>query len=125
MLKGRFESIKNASAGMFWAFRTQPNFKIHLALSLISILGGVFFKISYLEFLVIIIFISIGLVIEMLNTAIEKTNDAIDKSWRRDIKLAKDLSAGAMLIFSIMAFITACIIFLPRILSFFIFDLQL
>ncbi len=105
---------------MFWAFRTQPNFKIHLVLSLASILGGFFFKITYLEFLVIIVFISIGLVIEMLNTAIEKTNDAIDKAWREDIKLAKDLSAGAMLIFSIMAFITACIIFLPRIYKFFL-----
>ncbi len=109
------KSFENAFAGFFWAVKTQPNFKIHFSLALTSLLGGILFKISYEEFLIILTFIFIGLVVEMLNTAIEKTNDAIDKTWRDDIKLAKDLSAGAMLVFSFGALLAAIIIFGPRI----------
>ena len=108
-------SFENAFRGVFWAIKTQPNFKIHFSLAFLSILGGFVLKISYGEFLIILTFIFVGLMIEMLNTAIEKTNDAIDKAWREDIKLAKDLSAGAMLVFSFGAFLTAIIIFGPRI----------
>lgn len=112
------KAFSNAFAGLKWAVKTQPNFKIHFTLAFLSLAGGVFFRISYEEFLIILVFIFVGLVIEMLNTAIEKTNDAIDTSWREDIKLAKDLSAGAMLVFSIGAFLVALIIFGPRIYKF-------
>ncbi len=117
--KGYLQSFKNAFYGLVWAVRTQTNFKVHFSLAFLSILGGIVLKISYFEFLIILVFIFIGLMIEMLNTAIEKTNDAIDKRWREDIKLAKDLSAGAMLVFSMGAFLVACIIFLPRIYKLF------
>jgi len=109
------KSFENAFSGFSWAVKTQPNFKFHFFLAIVSLLGGIILKISYEEFLIILVFIFIGLVIEMLNTAIEKTNDAIDTSWREDIKLAKDLSAGAMLVFSFGAFLTAIIIFGPKI----------
>ncbi len=61
--------------------------------------------------------ISVGLTIETINTAIEQTTDAIDLKWREDIRLAKDLSAAAMLIFAIGALVVAGIIFIPKIFS--------
>ncbi|GIW62992.1 MAG: hypothetical protein KatS3mg090_0818 [Patescibacteria group bacterium] len=67
------------------------------------------------EFLTIVVFITMGLVIEMINTAIEQTNNAITREWKQEIKLAKDVSAAAMLIFSICSVITAGVIFLPKI----------
>lgn len=115
MIKKHTISFKNAFSGLFWALKTQPNFKIHITLSLMSILAGYFLKISYNEFLLIITLIFIGFTIEIINTAIEETTDAIDEKWREDIKIAKDVAAGAMLFFAIGAFIVACIIFLPKI----------
>jgi len=119
MLKRHTISFKNAFAGLVWAVKTQPNFRIHFFLSALSIAGGFLFKISYFEFILIIILIFIGLTIETINTGIEQTTDAIDQNWREDIKIAKDVSAAAMLFFSIGAFITAAIIFIPRILALF------
>ena len=107
-------SIRNAFNGLRWALKTQPNFKIHLFLSFLSLVGAVILKISYSEFLIIIILILMGLTIETINTAIEKTTDAIDLHWRKDIGLAKDIAAGAMFLFSCGAVIMAIIIFLPR-----------
>lgn len=112
-------SFKNAFEGMVGAFSTQPNYRIHLTLSLISISAGSFLRISYYEFLIIGILITMGLVIETINTAIEETCDAIDVTIRPEIKVAKDTAAGAMLIFAIGATVLAGCIFIPRIISLF------
>lgn len=116
MIKRHTISFKNAFNGLKYAFLSQPNYKIHLFLSLIAVFGGIFFKISYNEFLIIISLIFIGFTIETTNTAIEETNDAIDKSLREDIRLAKDTSSAAMLIFAIGAFFISSIIFIPKII---------
>lgn len=117
MIQKHTMSIRHAWHGIMWAFRTQPNYKIHFLLSVVTILGGLILKISYIEFLILFVFIIVGLTVETINTSIEQTTDAIDKTWREDIKFAKDLAAGAMLIFSFGAFIIALIIFVPRILN--------
>jgi len=111
-------SFKHAFAGMKWALRTQPNYRIHLFLSLLALIGGVVFNITYPEFLTVLTLITVGLTIETINTAIEQTADAIDLKWREDIKIAKDVGAGAMLFFALGSFLIACIIFLPRIFVF-------
>lgn len=87
-------------------------------LSLISVIGGLFLKISYFEFLLIIFLITVGLVIETINTAIEEATDAIDLKIREDIKIAKDVSASAMLVYAIGATLIALMIFIPKIIKF-------
>jgi len=118
MIKKHLDSFKNAYAGLWWAITTGNNYKIHLFLSALSIVGGIFFRISYFEFLIIATVIILGLTVEMINTALEETANAIDQVKREDIRIAKDVSAAAMLIFSLGAFIVACIIFVPKILLF-------
>lgn len=112
-------SFKNALNGLFWAYRTQPNYLTHLTLSLLSVVGGLFFNITTYEWIAIIILITLGLVIETLNTAIEVTVDAIDTKWREDLKVAKDVAAAAMLTYAFGALVVAFIIFIPRLLLFF------
>ncbi|MGB9883170.1 MAG: diacylglycerol kinase family protein [Microgenomates group bacterium] len=119
ILKRHSISFKHAWDGVVWALKTQPNYRIHLFLSLISIFGAFYFKISYFEFLLIIFLITVGLVVETINTGLEQTTDAIDKKIREDIKIAKDVAAAAMLIYAMGAFIIACLIFIPRILNLF------
>ena len=116
-LKEHKISVKNAVNGLRWALKTQPNFKVHFFLSFLSLAGAIFLKMSYSEFLAIILLILMGLTIETINTAIEKTTDAIDLRWREDIGLAKDVAAGAMFLFSCGAVIIATIIFLPRLIA--------
>lgn len=111
-------SFKHAIDGIIWSFRTQPNYRVHLFLSLLVIVIGLILHIQYFEFLIIGVLIVMGFVIETINTAIEETCDAIDSSIRPDIKVAKDTSAGAMLIYAIGSVVLAGIIFIPRLLSF-------
>lgn len=117
MLHHQKKSFSHAIEGFIWVVSTQSNFKVHLLLSAISIIGGLILKISYEEYLVILVLICLGLVIEIVNTAIEETIDALDKNPREEIRIAKDVSASAMLVFSIGSFIIASIIFVPKIIN--------
>ena len=116
MIKKHTISFKNAFRGLFWVIKTQPNYQIHFILSLIAVIGAICFKITYTEFLIILILIVAGLTVETINSGIEATTDAIDKKWRHDIGLAKDVSAAAMLIIAIGSLIISGIIFIPRII---------
>lgn len=108
-------SFKHAFEGIFWALRTQPNYQIHLTLSFIALAAAYYYRVTYNEFLTLIVLIFLGLSIETVNTSVEKLADAVDMNYNEHIKVAKDLGAGAMLFFAFGALITASIIFLPKI----------
>ena len=54
----------------------------------------------------------------MFNTAIEKVVDIAMPQKDPRVKLAKDISAGAVLIFAISSAIIGLIIFIPKIIEF-------
>jgi diacylglycerol kinase len=109
-------SFKNAFAGLFWAFKTQPNFLVHFTLSLLAIIAGIILQISYLEMTVIIFTIILGLSAEMINTSIEAMTDLIKKEYSEEAKIAKDVSAGMMLLTAIGTVLVALLIFIPHII---------
>ena len=117
MLKKHTISVRHAVDGLIWALNTQPNYRVHLFFSALSILASIILKISYFELLLIVFLITVGLVIETINTGLEQTTDAIDKKIREDIKIAKDVAAAAMLIYSIGATVIALMIFIPKIIA--------
>jgi diacylglycerol kinase (ATP) len=110
-------SFKNAINGIIWAFTTQPNFKIHIILSIVAIILGVLLKVSYTELTVLVLTIVFGLGVEMANTSIEAMTDLITTEYRKEAKIAKDVSAGMMFLVAIGAIIVASLIFLPRFLN--------
>ncbi|OGK19296.1 hypothetical protein A3D80_00215 [Candidatus Roizmanbacteria bacterium RIFCSPHIGHO2_02_FULL_40_13b] len=110
------KSFGHAWEGVLFAFRTQPNFVIHVFLSLLAVTSGLALHVSVGEMLVIVVVIVGGLSFELVNTAIEATCDAIDTQHRDEIKIAKDSAASAMLVYALGALVVAGIIFIPRII---------
>lgn len=110
-------SFKNAFAGLFWAFSTQPNFKVHFALALLAILAGFYLKISFLEMTILVLTIVFGLAAEMVNTSIEAMTDLITLRWSKQAKIAKDVAAGMMLLTAIGTVLVAILILGPHILK--------
>lgn len=110
-------SFKNAFAGLIWAFRTQPNFKIHFILSMGVIVLGKWFTISSVEWIVLLLTIVMGITGELLNTSIEAVTDLVTSEWRKEAKIAKDVAAGMMLFIAIGSVIVAGFIFLPYLLN--------
>lgn len=106
--------FKNALNGLRYAFTTQRNFIVHLILSFFVILLAVWLAIPFSQFIILIITIVFGLTAEMVNTAFEKTVDLVTEEYNEKAKIAKDVSAGMMLITSIgMAIIGLLILFPP------------
>lgn len=112
-------SFKHAVEGLVTGFTTQPNFKVHAVLSAMTVVGGIIFKLGTFEWLIIILTITLGLVIELINTAIEFTVDLLTDRYHLLAKYAKDTSAAAMLIYACGSVVVACIIFGPKIWSYF------
>jgi len=106
-------SFVHAFEGIYWAFTTQPNYRIHITLSIFAIIAGSLLHIKLYEWLVIILLITLGLVIETINSAFEQALDCVSHEVRSDIKIAKDAAAGAMLLFAIGSVVMAVVIFLP------------
>jgi diacylglycerol kinase len=115
--KKHHTSFKNAKSGILVAFRTQTNFRIHLIFSFLAIVLGLIFGLNSTEWAIISLVIAVGLVIELLNTAIEFTVDLLTQEYKLLAQFAKDTSAGAMLIYALFSIIIAAVIFLPRIFS--------
>lgn len=112
-------SLAFAIEGIKFAFLTQPNFAYHLFFSLVAVLLGIFLKIGRFEWLVILLTIIMGIVVEMANTAIEFVVDLATDSWHADAKRAKDIAAGMMLIYSYGSVVIAGAIFFPYLASLF------
>ncbi|MDP4011029.1 MAG: diacylglycerol kinase family protein [Candidatus Roizmanbacteria bacterium] len=119
MIKKHADAIGHAVDGLLWAVRTQPNYKIHFSLILLSVVVGWFLNISYTEWMVILVTSLLGIIIETVNTSIEKMGDAVDTNYNENIKISKDVSASAMLLYSLGAIIVAGIIFIPKLLDIF------
>lgn len=117
VLRKHHISFTSAVSGIQWAVRTQPNFRVHLVLSASALIGGWFFDLTSLEMLILIFTIVLGLSAEMVNTAIESMTDLITLEWRQEAKIAKDVSAGMMLITAAGALVVAAAIFIPRIVG--------
>lgn len=111
-------SFKHAFEGLLWAFRTQPNFRIHIFFSTLALVLGYTFNISPIEWIVIIFTIILGITGEMINTAIEAVTDLVTQEWRKEAKIAKDVAAGMMLFIAVGAVVIGLIIFAPYISKF-------
>ena len=113
-MKKLFRSFSYAIEGIMSSLRTERNMKIHFMVMILVIVMGLFFHLSLLEWLVC--FLCFGLVIgsELINTAIEVTVDLVMPDKNEKAKLAKDISAGSVLVFAFISFIIGLIIFLPK-----------
>jgi len=119
VLKQHQVSFKNAFAGLVWSLKTQPNFRIHVSLSVIVLISSWYLGISHAEFGVIIFTVLLGLMAEMINTSLECMTDLITKEWREEAKIAKDVAAGMMLLVAIGAVIIGVWILGPYIVAIF------
>lgn len=112
-LKSRGRSFKYAGRGVRKLF-TQPNACIHASVMVIVIIAGWWYDISGMEWCIVVLCIAGVLMAESFNSAVETVADAVTEEYNPLIGRAKDLAAGAVLLFVIGAVISGLIIFLPH-----------
>jgi undecaprenol kinase len=97
---------------------SETNFKIHMVFAIAAVFSGVAFAITPAEWLAVISCIIVVTVMEMLNTAVEKLCDMVQKEIHPSIKAIKDIAAGAVLFAAIGSCCIGGIIFIPKIIVF-------
>ena len=115
--KKLINSFKYAIQGILSSFKTERNMKIHIFIMILVIIAGIILKINKSEWIICIILFAIVIGSELFNTSIETIVDMVMPEKNEKAKIAKDVSAGAVLVVAIGAAIIGLVIFVPRILN--------
>lgn len=115
-MKKLIRSFGYAFKGLGYAAKTQLNFRVHLIASITAIFMGYALQIAGQEWQWIILCIAIVLMAELFNTALEFLVDLVSPEYNELAGHVKDISAGAVVVAALFAFVTGAIILLPKIL---------
>ena len=110
-------SVKNCLDGISYVTKNEKNFKREIALGIIALILSYILKIDKIEFIIILTMICLVLTAEIINTAIERAVDLVTKEYHALARIAKDVSAGSVLVTSTFALIIGIIIFMPKIIT--------
>ena len=111
-LERYIKSFINALNGIKYAIKYEHNFIIIITAIIITCILGIIFKITHIEWCIIIICFGLVFGCELINSALEATVDLVTIERKPLAKIAKDCASGATLIFSIMSLIIGLIIFI-------------
>lgn len=110
------DSLKDCLNGLSFIMISEHNFKREILLAIIALLAAYFLKVSQIEFIIILIVIALVIVSEIFNTAIEKVVDLYTKDYNEIARIAKDVSAFAVLTMCIFSLAVGIMIFVPKII---------
>lgn len=107
------KSARHAIRGFSETFKVEGNFRIEVVVGLIVLVASFILPLSQLERMIVILVVASVLVLELLNSALERIIDTL--SPRIDVLagVVKDILAAAVLLMSIVSIIIGIIIFYP------------
>jgi diacylglycerol kinase (ATP) len=108
--QGVARSFDHAYRGLIYAVRTQRNMRIHVVIAALVLIGSLLVGVSKLELAALIFVILFVFITELFNTALEFAVDLVTKEYHPLAKLAKDISAGAVLVSSVGAVLVGYLI---------------
>ena len=116
--KKKIASFKFALMGFKWLMRTEPNARFHLLATLMVLILGYILDLSAIEWLWIILAVTLVFMAELLNTALEYLADALHPEHHPKVGKAKDMAAAATLLAAIFAVLVGIIVFGSKLLTF-------
>ncbi|OAT86653.1 diacylglycerol kinase [Candidatus Arthromitus sp. SFB-turkey] len=117
-VKKLVDSFNNAISGILYAVRTQLNIKIHLVVAFLVMSASLFYDITKIELIILSLTIILVVFAELINTAIEVAIDATTNYYHPLAKIAKNISAGAVLLTALNAIFIGYLIFWDKINNF-------
>lgn len=113
LMKNRnlIDSFNNAINGIIAAIKSERNMKIHVFAAIVVFILSLLFDISKTEFMIVCIAVSMVIVSELFNTAIEEIVDMITTGYHPKVKIIKDVAAGAVMASTFFAVIIGYFVF--------------
>ncbi|MCS7088236.1 MAG: diacylglycerol kinase family protein [Thermoflexales bacterium] len=110
-------SFRFAFAGIAHAWRTQRNFRIHVAVTAAVLAAGAWLELSTDQWALLALTIGVVLQAELLNTALEAVVDHVAPEFHALAKAAKDCAAGAVFLSAGVAVMVGLLVLGPRLLA--------
>ncbi len=115
-IRDRIHSSTHAWRGIILFIKTSHNAWGHILFGLMAIYLGFILHISNIEWMLLIISMTLVIITEAFNTAIEIDINLTSPEYHPYARDTKDVAAGAVLIAVILSLVIACFIFLPKFL---------
>jgi diacylglycerol kinase (ATP) len=108
--QGVGRSFEHAYRGIISAVRTQRNMRFHVVAAVVVLVASLLVGVSQVELAILVLTILVVFVTEMFNTALEFVVDMVTSEYHPLARLAKDVSAGAVLVSSVGAVLVGYLI---------------
>ena len=124
-LKGKYkvekrtfiDSVKNCLDGINYVLANEKNFVREILLGIMAILMSYFLEISRIEWIIVILLINFVLIMELLNTALEKVVDLYTTKYNAIAKVVKDVASASVFLMSLFSAVIGFLIFMPYIIK--------
>ena len=110
-------SFGNAFNGLRYALQTQRNARIHLTVTLVVLMAGLWLGLNLVEWCLIILSIGMVWMAELSNTVLENVVDLLSPDYHVLAKTAKDVKAGVVVMASLSAVLVGVLVFGPKLLQ--------
>lgn len=107
------QSFKHAWDGLMVAFREEQSFRIQLFVGLVAAALALFLPLQRWERSIVILVIAAVLVLELLNSIVERFVDMLKPRVHEYARQIKDLSAAVVFLVALTATVLAIVIFWP------------
>ncbi|MBD7894638.1 diacylglycerol kinase family protein [Limosilactobacillus sp. Sa3CUN2] len=112
------QAMRHALEGIFDVISQERNMRYHITVATVVVILGFALHVDRLEWLWLLLAILVVFSAEFLNTVTEAVTDLLgEHHYDINVKKAKDVAAGGVLITAIFAVLVGLIIFLPRIVK--------
>ncbi len=109
----RVASFRYAFGGIWYLLRTQPNARIHAAISLAVLILGAWLNLTCTAWAMLMLAIGLVWTAESFNTALEAVVDLASPTLHPLAKIGKDVSAAAVLMTAITALVVGVLVLGP------------
>lgn len=117
--KSFMKSVEYALEGVYYGFKYNQNLRTVFIIGALVVVVSLLLHVDAFQMGILGVMILLVISTEMINTAIEQMTDLITKEHKEEAKIAKDVSAGMVLITSLGSIVVGILVFLPYILKLF------
>jgi len=111
--KKLINSFKNAFSGIKTIFEEEQVFKIMFFIAILAIIAMFYFHLVPIQKILLFTLIILVLVLELLNSIIEKVLNFVSPGFDEKVKVIKNVMAGIVLLTCLVTAVIGILIFLP------------
>lgn len=114
-VKGKIKAkFSHAFRGFITSFKEESSLIVHIVVSMIVLILGIYVNLNYVEWSIIAIIIALVIGLEIMNTAIENLTDLVSFQYNIKAKKVKDVGAAATMLNAMAAVAVGGLIIGPK-----------